>query len=213
MTGSSSKRETFGHLAYVPKASLAVIVLQEWWGLNDQIRGVCNRLQQAGYSAFAPDLYKGTNTLNEEEANHLMEGLDWDGACDGDIAAAVDLLRKSHQKVAIMGFCMGGALAIAAGTRVKGIDGVVAYYGIPPGGIAAGEKLSAPFLGHFADKDGWITPASVNELEQQLQRAQTPHSIFRYDADHAFANETGPHHDPAAAELAWRRTVEFLKGL
>lgn len=200
-----------GHLCLVPGGKLAVIVLQEWWGLNDQIRGVCRDVQALGHTAFAPDLYKGRSTLDEAEANHLMEGLDWIGACDDDIAASVRFLRASHHKIAVMGFCMGGALAMIAGARISDIDGVISYYGIPPLDAADPANLRAPFMGHFADRDEWITPALVDETERRLPTSPKEPSIYRYAADHAFANETGTAFDSAAAALAWQRTADFLE--
>lgn len=206
----SNAPDLSGHLALVPDAGLAVIVLQEWWGLNDQIRGVCRDLQALGHTAFAPDLYKGQSTLDEAEANHLMDDLDWIGACDGDIASSIAFLRASHSRVAVMGFCMGGALAMIAGVRIPGIDGVVSYYGIPPLEVADPAEMAAPFLGHFADRDEWITPALVDETEQRLPTHHGRPCIYRYAADHAFANETGVAFDAGAAALAWKRTKDFL---
>ena len=108
--GSSCK----GYLADAGSGKPGVVVIQEWWGLNDQIKGVADRFAAAGYNALAPDLYKGRVTQKPDEANHMMNGLDFVGATDQDIAGAVQHLAATSRKVAVMGFCMGGALTVAA---------------------------------------------------------------------------------------------------
>ena len=112
--GSSCK----GYLADAGRGKPGIVVLQEWWGLNDQIKGVADRFAKAGYNALAPDLYKGRVTQKPDEANHMMSGLDFVGASDQDIAAMVKHLAATSRKVGVMGFCLGGALTIAAAARV-----------------------------------------------------------------------------------------------
>ena len=109
-----------GYLAEAGQGKPGIVVIQEWWGLNDQIKGVADRFAAAGYNALAPDLYKGRVTQKPDEANHMMSGLDFVGASDQDIAGAVKHLAGMSRKVGVMGFCMGGALTIAAAARVPG---------------------------------------------------------------------------------------------
>ena len=109
-----------------------MVVIQEWWGLNDQIRGVADRLAGCGYQALVPDLYRGKSTVEEEEAHHLMDGLDFADAVSQDIRGAVDELKKSTDKVAVMGFCMGGALSVLSVCNLPDLAAGVIYYGAPP---------------------------------------------------------------------------------
>lgn len=187
-----------------------VVVLQEWWGLNDQIKGVANRLAETGYRALVPDLYKGKITLEAAEAEHLMGNLDFGDAATQDIRGAVQYLKEDTLKVAVLGFCMGGALSILAAVHVKELDAVVCWYGIPPEEAADPSKIKIPLQGHFAQEDEFFTPALVDVLESRLKEGNVTYEIHRYQADHAFGNETGDRHDPEAAKLAWQRTFDFL---
>ena len=141
-----------GYLAEAGKGKPGIVVIQEWWGLNDQICGIADRFARQGYNALAPDLYKGRVTQKPDEANHMMSGLDFVGAADQDIAGAVQHLAAMGGKVGVMGFCMGGALTIAACARVGGISCGVPFYGIPPGQLADPAKITVPLQGHFATR-------------------------------------------------------------
>jgi carboxymethylenebutenolidase len=110
-----------------------------------------------------------------------------------------------------MGFCMGGALTIAAAVHVPQCDAAVCFYGIPPKEFADPAKIRVPFQGHFANQDDWCTPAAVDELERALKAAGVKHEIYRYDAAHAFANERSAAYDVACANQAWDRMSAFLK--
>jgi len=200
-----------GYLAQAPGSAKYVVVIQEWWGLNEQIRGVCERFAAAGFSALAPDLYKGRVTSNPDEANHMMSGLDWVGATEQDVRGAVQYLKTRGGRAAVMGFCMGGALTIIASVKIPELDAAVCFYGIPPAEAADPKALRVPLQGHFANQDDWCTPAAVNALETTLKEARVSHELFRYDAQHGFFNEQRPNvHDAAASQLAWERTLRFL---
>ena len=199
-----------GYLAEAGSGKPGIVVLQEWWGLNDQIKGVADRFAAAGYNALAPDLYKGRVTQKPDEANHMMSGLDFVGASDQDIAGAVGHLAAISRKVGVMGFCMGGALTIAAAARVPGIACGVPFYGVPPAQLADPAKIRIPIQGHFANKDDWCTPEVVNDFEKKMGAAGHKPEVFRYDAQHAFANETSAAYDAASAKAAWERTMAFL---
>lgn len=188
-----------------------VVLIQEWWGLNQQMKATADRLAQAGYRALVPDLYRGKVAVDGDEANHLMTDLDWSQACTQDIKGAVAYLQESGAKVAVLGFCMGGALTILSAVHLPEVDAAVCFYGIPPADAADPGKIQAPFLAHFAVHDDWCTPAAVNGLEATLKAAEVPHTIYRYDAKHAFFNETRPEvYDPESADQAWQRSLDFL---
>ncbi|WP_322104466.1 dienelactone hydrolase family protein [Paraburkholderia sp. J41] len=195
----------------------AIVVIQEWWGLNDQIRGVADRLAQAGYYALVPDLYRGKITVEEEEAHHLMDGLNFGDAASQDIHGAVTYLKTLTSRVGVTGYCMGGALTLLAASMVPGIDSAVVWYGFPPLEYIDASKITAPILGHFATQDAAFNIETVATLEQKLRDANVNVEFHRYLAHHAFANETavGPgrialtQYDPVWAQLAWDRSLTF----
>ncbi len=203
---------TRAYLAMAGHGRPGIIVIQEWWGLNDQICGVADRFARAGYNALAPDLYKGHVTTSPDEANHLMTGLDFPDATHQDLRGAAMRLEEQSPKVAVMGFCMGGALTIAAAVHVHEVDAAVCFYGIPPKDFADPAKIRVPFQGHFANEDDWCTPAAVDELERTMKAAGVKNETYRYDAAHAFFNERSPAYNLDAANLAWERMSAFLKG-
>jgi carboxymethylenebutenolidase len=195
-----------------------VVVIQEWWGLNDQIKGVADKLSAAGYRALVPDLFRGKVALDAPEAEHLMNGLNFGDAAGQDVRGAVQYLKASGStKVAVTGFCMGGALTLLAAVNAPELDAAVVWYGVPPLEYVDPAKIKAPLMGHFGIRDTVFPIEKVDELEKKLRQSAVPFKFFRYDAKHAFANETADskkleflHYDPKAAELAWRRTMEFL---
>jgi len=208
-----------GYLAE-PKAGAkapAMVVIQEWWGLNDQIRGVADKLAAAGYRALVPDLYRGKTALAANEAKHLMEGLNFGDAAGQDIRGAVQFLKKDSPKAGVTGFCMGGALTVLSAVNVPEMDAGVIWYGYPPLEYVDASKVKAPLLGHWATQDQAFPIAGVDKLEEKLRAAKAKFEFHRYDAKHAFANETADakkldmlKYDPKAAETAWKRTMDFL---
>ncbi|WP_342619377.1 dienelactone hydrolase family protein [Rhodoferax sp. GW822-FHT02A01] len=209
-----------GYLAEPAQAAGApgVVVIQEWWGLNAQIRGVADRLATAGYQALVPDLYRGNSTVEAEEAHHLMSGLDFADAASQDIRGAVQFLKARTSKVGLTGFCMGGALTLLALTQSPEIDAGVVWYGCPPLEYIDASKIRAPILGHWATQDEFFKAETVNLLEDKLRAADVNLEFHRYLAHHAFANETavGPgripatQFDPVWAQQAWDRTLRFF---
>ena len=187
------------------------VVIQEWWGLNDQIKKTADRLAGAGYRALVPDLYRGKVATASDEANHLMTNLNFPDAAGQDVRGAVQYLKQSSKKVAVGGFCMGGALTILAALLVPEMDAGACFYGIPPLDAAESTKIQIPLICHFANMDDWCTPAKVNELEAALKRSKSQFELYRYDAQHAFMNEARPEvYDAVSAKTAWERTFEFL---
>lgn len=194
-----------------------MVVIQEWWGVSDQIKGVADRLAAAGYRALVPDLYRGKKTLDHKEAEHLMQGLNFGDAAAQDIRGAVQYLKKSSPKAGVTGFCMGGALTFLAAVHAPESDALVVWYGAPPLEYVDASKIKAPVMGHFATEDAFFPIAQVDAMEQKLKDAHVKFEFFRYNAQHGFANETMKNppiplkYDAAAAELAWQRTMDFLK--
>lgn len=194
-----------------PASGPAVIVVQEWWGLNDQIKASAERVAQAGFRALVPDLFRGRVTQDADEAKHLMDGLDWEGAVRGDIGGAVRFLGQDGDKVGIMGFCMGGALTILSGIQVPGLAAAVCFYGIPPASVADPAEIRVPFQGHFAVEDDWCSPALVAELRARLEAGEVDFELYSYKADHAFMNETRPEvYVESASKTAWKRAMAFF---
>jgi carboxymethylenebutenolidase len=196
----------------------AIVVIQEWWGLNDQIRGVADKLAKAGYRALVPDLYRGKTAVDAKEANHLMTGLNFADAAGQDIRGAVQHLKKSGSpKVGVTGFCMGGALTLLSAVNVPEMDAGVIWYGYPPLEYVDASKIKAPLLGHWATQDQAFAIGGVDKLEEKLRVAKVKFEFHRYNAKHAFANETADSkglemlkYDAKAAEQAWQRTMDFL---
>lgn len=202
---------TKGYLALAGQGRPGLVVIQEWWGLNDQICGVADRFARAGYNALAPDLYKGRLTTVPDEANHLMNGLNFPDATHQDLRGAAQHLKGQSGKVGVMGFCMGGALTIAAAVHVSEVAAAVCFYGIPPKEFADPAKIKIPFQGHFANQDDWCTPAAVDALESTMKAAGQSPEIHRYDAAHAFFNERSAAYNLDCANQAWDRMAAFLK--
>jgi len=208
-------KETAGYLAKPGRANApGVVVIQEWWGLQDQIKGVCDRFALAGYEALAPDLYGGTVVPyhDHEAAGREMGSLNFMEATDQIVRGAVQYLARNGSKVGLTGFCLGGAVTVIGSTRIPELSAAVCFYGIPPEAAAKPADVRVPFQGHFANTDDWCTPAVVDGFEKALRAAGKHDEIFRYDAEHGFVNEQRlTAHDRASAELAWSRTLDFWK--
>lgn len=204
-------------LAYLAEPSVGapgpgVVLVQEWWGVNGHMKSIADRLAKEGYRTLVPDLFHGKITQDAEEANRLMTALDWGAAVHQDIRGAAQVLKNSGGKVAVLGFCMGGALSLAAAVHCPELDAAVCFYGIPAKELADPARIKIPLLCHFAKNDDWCTPAAVETLEAALKKAEVVLELFRYDAQHAFFNDTRPEvFDAQAAGLAWKRTLDFLR--
>jgi len=196
-----------------------VVVIQEWWGLDDEVKSVANRLAQAGYRALVPDLYRGKLALEAQEAKHLMDGLNFGEAAGQDIRGAVQYLKATGSaKVAVTGFCMGGALTVLSACNVPELDGTVVWYGYPPLEYVDAKAVAKPMMGHWASHDDFFVISGVDQLENKLNDAGASLEFYRYDAKHAFANPKSDsrgipplQYNAAAAQLAWDRTLEFFK--
>ncbi|HEX6557515.1 MAG TPA: dienelactone hydrolase family protein [Ktedonobacteraceae bacterium] len=196
-----------------------VLVLHAWWGLTDFFKQVCDRLAREGFIALAPDLYHGKTTAVVEEAQALGDALDRDvERWRGDIAGAVQFLRQHNAtkladgrgKVALVGFSLGGAYALDMSvTLAEEIAAVVTFYVAWAGPDYSSAK--AAYLCHFAEDDPFESAESVAEMEQALQAAGRPVTVYTYPGTkHWFFEENRPEYDAQAARLAWERTIAFL---
>ncbi len=198
----------------------AIIVLQEWWGINDHIKDVTNRFAQQGYIALAPDLYKGQVATEPDEARKLVMELDMPEAVSEIQQAVSYLLEQEYvtgDNVGIVGFCMGGGLALRTSLADERLGATVVFYGSPLTPEEA-SGVNSPLLGHFGDQDGGIPVDAVRTMEAALDEAGITNEIYVYEnAQHAFFNDTraGSYNAEASAE-AWERTLawfaEYLQG-
>lgn len=190
-----------------------VVLIQEWWGLNGQIRHVAARLAREGFVVALPDLYHGRWTTDPAEAQQLMTSLDFKGAV-AELCGAVTFLQqhaRCNGNVGVMGFCMGGALTFATAATSPDVKAGVAYYGLAPQDVFDHANIKAPILAHFASKDGWAKADKAQELADTMKARGQSLELHVYDADHAFANDVRPEvYAPDAAAQAWKRTTEFL---
>jgi carboxymethylenebutenolidase len=201
------------------ESTAGIIVLQEWWGLVDQIKHTCDRLAAEGFTALAPDLYHGTTVpLTEpDEAGKQMMALKMDTAAK-DLSGAVDELvrRTGRDHVGVIGFCMGGGLALVLATqRPDAVRAVVPAYGLIPWPDAQPDytALAADVLGHAAEEDDYFTPDAARALESELRALGKNVEFHIYpDAGHAFFNEDRPEaYHRQSAELLWDRTIDFFR--
>src|SRR5262245_6969284 len=205
-------KQATGYLAKAGRANApGVIVIQEWWGLQDQIKGITDRFALAGYDALAPDLYAGTVVPyhDTEAAGREMGSLNFIDATEQTVRGAAQFLKKSAGKVGLTGFCMGGAVTIIGACRIPELSAAVCFYGIPPESVAQPADIKVPLQAHFAKLDDWCTPQLVDAFEAALKAAGKNAEVFRYDASHAFVNEQRDVYDRTAAELAWGRMLKF----
>jgi len=191
----------------------AVLLVHEWWGLNDQIKSVAAELAKQGYVALAIDLYDGGVGATPDAARALMSKVKG-GEATETLAAWIGWLKghaKAGGKVATIGWCFGGGWALNAALAAPA-DAAIVYYGRVDKSAADLAPLKGPVLGHFATRDGWITKDMVAGFEAAAKAAGKDVTAHWYEADHAFANPTQARYDEADAALAWRRTLDFLKG-
>ena len=190
-----------------------LLMLHEWWGLDDAVKADADRYAGQGYLVLAVDLFGGTVTTDADEAQKLMSTLDEKAATEIEVAG-IDWLARAvpGKKIATLGWCMGGGQSLNASLASGGkVGATVMYYGLPVTDVNLLRKLQGPVLGIWARRDGWITPEKVAAFDIALKDAGIRHEFRSYDADHAFANPTGGRFNPAAAKDANEATRRFLK--
>jgi len=207
-------KDASGYLANAARGNApGVVVIQEWWGLSEQIKGLTDRFALAGFDALAPDLYNGTVVPyhDTDAANKEMSSLDFIDATTQTVRGAAAYLARNGAKVGLTGFCLGGAVTVIGACKIPELSAAVVFYGIPPEQAAKPSEVRVPMQGHFANRDDWCTPQVVDAFEQGLKAAGKQAEFFRYEADHAFVNEQrAAVHDRKAAELAWSRATQFF---
>lgn len=192
----------------------AVVLLHEWWGVNGHVRDLCDRFAAQGFLVIAPDLYGGVVTTDPAEAGRLMTELKWPAALE-TIAGAVAFARahpRCNGRVAVTGFCMGGAGAFVCAARLEGIAAAVPFYGLAPAAYVDWSRAETPPIqAHFAERDAWAKPELARALRDALTARGREMELYLYDADHAFANDTRPDvYSKESASLALSRAAEFL---
>jgi carboxymethylenebutenolidase len=190
----------------------AVILIHEWWGINDHVRDLAGRYAREGYICVAPDLYRGKTATDSTEASSLMNALALDDGI-ATIKATVTELTGSRgvEKIGITGYCMGGTFALRAACEIDTLGAAAPFYGdIPDEEVLANLKVPTVFIA--GTRDGWINPAKVQSLKNAATKYNLPVETVSYDADHAFFNDTRPEvYDATAAADAWRRVLELFR--
>jgi carboxymethylenebutenolidase len=215
MNLSTSYGPTTAHVAIPdgpepPKA--AVLLIQEWWGINDHIRDIASRYAAEGYICVAPDLYRGKIAKDSKEAASLMQALSIEDGM-ATISAAFEETKRAYgvHRVGITGYCMGGTYSLRAACEIDTLAASATFYGdIPEEKVLA--KLKVPVLFIAASRDQWINTEKVEQLKEAARKYNLPIEVVTYDADHAFFNDTRPEvYNPEAAADAWRRVLAFFR--
>lgn len=216
----SNGRSASGYLAAPPSGrGPGVIVIQEWWGLVAHIEEVCERFARAGFVALAPDLYHGKKTKEPDEAEKLMMEMQLETAAKDMVGAAGWLAaqeRTAGDRVGIVGFCMGGALALYAATMSDVFGAVVAFYpafGRTDAARPDYSRIRGAVLGHFAEDDDYYDQPKVEQFAEAVRRGGADAEVHWYpESGHAFFNDHRPEvHNPHQSRLAWERTLSFLR--
>jgi carboxymethylenebutenolidase len=193
------------------ESAKAVILIQEWWGLNDHIRDIADRYADEGFTAVAPDLYRGRLATNPEEAGKMMQALAVEDGLD-TIKNAIDAAREKYglTHFGITGYCMGGTFALRAACQLEGLSAAAPFYGdIPEEEVLKNLKVPTIFIS--GTKDKWINSEKVAQLEDITERYELPVNSVKYEADHAFFNDTRPEvYDQTAASDAWALVTGFF---
>ncbi len=186
----------------------AVIVIQEWWGLNEHIKDIARRYADEGFTAIAPDLYRGKVATNPQEAGQMMQDLKTEDGIE-TIKNAIDVAREKYgfEHFGITGFCMGGTYSLRAACTLEGISAAAPFYGdIPEEEVL--KNLTVPTIFVSATKDQWINAEKVGLLEEITEKYELPVTSVKYEADHAFFNDTRPEvYDKDAANDAWALVI------
>jgi carboxymethylenebutenolidase len=203
-----------GYLSPAPSPAPGVVVVQEWWGVNDQIKGVIEKWAGEGFLALAVDLYRGRviEIGQSAAAGEAMGKLDRARAT-ADLGGAIEYARnhpRSTGKVAVTGYCMGGGFAFTAAQTFPGLAAIVPFYGLSPSNDFS--NVTAPIQAHFSATDGWAKPGTAKQVQTALEAAGKPMELYVYDADHAFCNDKRPEvYNADACKLAWDRALAFVK--
>jgi carboxymethylenebutenolidase len=210
---NTSHGATTAHVTRPDKnTTAAIILIQEWWGINDHIRDIAGRYANEGYLCVAPDLYRGKVARDPEEASKLMHGLAIEDGLDTIRQAIAEAKRAYNvQKIGITGYCMGGTFALRAACEISELAAAAPFYGdIPEEDVL--KQLKVPTLFIAGKRDAWINPEKVNQLTEAARKYNLRVEVVTYDADHAFFNDTRPEvYNAEAAADAWRRVLDLFR--
>ena len=214
LTFSTKKGDTTAYVALPDETTddtKAVVLIQEYWGLNDNIKDIAERYAGEGFICIAPDLYLGEVTTDKAEAANLMGRLETEDGLDIINKAMIEATDKyGTVKFGITGFCMGGTYALEAACKLEGLHASAPFYGDVPDEFTL-KGLKCPVLFISGTKDAWINPEKVAELERMAKVNTLPIESVKYEADHGFFNNTRPEvYDEAAAKDAWARVIKFF---
>ena len=208
-----SRGSTTAYVARPDTDTAAVVILiQEWWGINDHIRDLAGRYANEGFICIAPDLYRGKLAKDAEEAAQMMHDLAIEDGVD-TIRAAISEARRDYSagRIGITGYCMGGTFALRAACEMDELAAAAPFYGDIPDETVL-KNLKVPTLFIAGERDAWINPEKVNTLKEAARKYDLPVEVVSYDADHAFFNDTRPQvYDAEAAADAWRRVLELFR--
>jgi carboxymethylenebutenolidase len=210
---NTSRGLTTAHVARPETdTAAAVLLIHEWWGINDHIRDIAGRYAGEGYLCVAPDLFRGRVAKDTKEASKLMQDLAIEDGVE-TIRAALDEAKLAYkaQKIGITGYCMGGTFAFRGACEIDEISAVAPFYGdIPPEDVL--KNLKAPTLFIAGSQDNWINADKVKALRAAAKKYDLPVEVVVYDADHAFFNNTRPEvYNAEAAADAWRRVLDLFR--
>ena len=210
---NTAKGETTAYVASPDETNAdtkAVILIQEYWGLNDHIKDIAGRYADEGFICLAPDLYRGRVAINPTDASQMMNALELEDGLD-TIKNAQQAAREKYgiSQFGITGFCMGGTYALQAVCHLEGFSASAPFYGDVPGETVL-QNLKTPVLFISGTKDQWINTEKVAELERIAQVQHLPIESVKYEADHAFFNDTREVYDADAAQDAWAKVIGFF---
>ncbi|KAK3784196.1 hypothetical protein RRG08_001504 [Elysia crispata] len=201
----------------VSQAEAAIIVMQEWWGMNEHILNTAKQIsERSGLVTLVPDIYRGKVARDRETAGHYSADLDWKGAVADVEACAKFLKEKGSKKVGITGFCQGGAMTIAVVASSEIVDAGAPFYGIPnKSGLQLDyNNITCPLQCHFGEEDevvGLSSPADYIALQAKLTDLNKDFEFYTYKAGHGFANPNRPNFHKEAAELSFSRMYSFFE--
>ncbi len=190
-----------------------VVMIHEWWGLNDNIKEMSEKLASHGYVVLAVDLYNGEVAITSDQARQLITSFDTNAGIE-NMNFAASYIQENHnvQKLGSIGWCFGGGQSLNLALNIQNMDATVIYYGSLITEQGSLSNISWPVLGIFAELDQGITVESVNDFETSLDELDIPNEIHIYPGvDHAFANPSGERYAPDESKDAWQKTIEFLE--
>jgi carboxymethylenebutenolidase len=210
---TTSRGDTTAHVARPQTETAAcVILIHEWWGINNHIRDIAGRYANEGYLCVAPDLFRGVVAKNSDQASKLMHDLAIEDGME-TIRQTIDEVKLKYkvQKIGITGYCMGGTFALRGACEISELAAAAPFYGdIPEDNVL--KQLKVPTLFVAGKRDAWINENKVNGLKEAARKYDLPVEVISYDADHAFFNNTRPEvYDPNAAADAWRRVLDLFR--